>query len=157
MKKGFTLIELLVVVLIISILSAVALPQYTKTVEKSRIAEARIMLKNLHDAMRLLCLEEGAESHCGEGKYTTDDNPFTNMSITLPGEVYSCPEDFCFDTKNWQYYYDSYSFGANRIKNSKTAYYLSTSHPIENFEIYCRNDEENFCNSLCGSHNCILK
>ena len=55
-KKGFTLIELLVVVLIIGILSAVALPQYQKTVLKSRTAEAWTNLNALHKALSEYCL-----------------------------------------------------------------------------------------------------
>ena len=39
-NSGFNIIELVVVVVIIGILSALAIPQYTKTVERSRQSEA---------------------------------------------------------------------------------------------------------------------
>lgn len=59
MKKGFTLIEILAVVLIMGILTAVALPQYRKSVERSRLAEPLQMLPAIYDARDRLITEKG--------------------------------------------------------------------------------------------------
>lgn len=62
-KTGFTLLELLVVVLIIGILSAVALPQYTKTVERARAGEALINLQAFADAVNRFWLVNGTYNY----------------------------------------------------------------------------------------------
>lgn len=54
--RGFTLIELLVVVLIIGILASVAVPQYTKAVEKSRTAGVIQKVKSLQNSVDMYLL-----------------------------------------------------------------------------------------------------
>lgn len=58
-RKGFSLIELLVVVLIMGILASVALPQYFKSVEKGRAAEAINMLSAIASAEERYILKTG--------------------------------------------------------------------------------------------------
>ena len=73
-KKAFTLIELLVVVLIIGILAAVALPQYQKSVEKSKTAQARTLIASLVQAQDRYKMNNGSYAES-----------FSLLDIDLPG------------------------------------------------------------------------
>jgi len=46
-SRSFTLVELIIVIIIVGILAAVGISQYSKTVEKSRGAEARMIIGNI--------------------------------------------------------------------------------------------------------------
>lgn len=89
MKKGFTLIELLIVVLIIGILVAIALPQYEKSVEKSRMSEAVTNARAIFQANQRYYL--------ATGQYTTD---LRNLDIGIQGTSVGS----AINTKYFHYY-----------------------------------------------------
>lgn len=56
-KKGFTLIEVLMVVLIVGILASLAMPRYTKVVEKAKMSEAKTVLSAIRTAEGIYFME----------------------------------------------------------------------------------------------------
>ena len=87
-KKGFTLTELLTAVIIISILVVMAVPLYEKTIERSRMAEARTILNRLqaakHYTMEMMecdTYSTTASDHCPMMKHLNvafAENPNSN-------------------------------------------------------------------------------
>lgn len=110
-SAGFTLIELLVVVLIIGILSAVALPQYNKVVEKVRAREAV-------DALRTLATAEEAY-YLATGEHTLVLN---DLDISLPCKTRT---DSTCSNDDWRIsvyspYWSTKILGATRLKGPYT-------------------------------------
>ena len=78
-KNGFTLIELIMVMIILGILSAVAIPRYLETIEKSEIAAEDAIVDKL-----CVALENYAQHKMlTKGRRIWPENPFAAL-VTLP-------------------------------------------------------------------------
>ena len=86
MKRGFTLIELIIVIIIVGILAAVGISQYSLTVEKGRITEAKVRI----GVMRQLAHE-----------YWLNNQDMTNMQYN---DVDIGVDNSCSSTGFYRYY-----------------------------------------------------
>lgn len=108
MKKGFTLIELITVVIIIAIMAALALPQYTRFIERGQASTA----KNALNMVRK-----------GEAMYFTLESQYTNSMTDLAREV---PEILRLSTSNeWSY---AITLGTDNVTFTATATRLKGSY-----------------------------
>jgi len=72
-QDGFTLIELMVVIIIIGILVAIGIPQFTKTMETSKATDAASLVNLIAAANRNFALDHPSHKYAN-GQITTDCN-----------------------------------------------------------------------------------
>ncbi len=145
-KTGFTLIELLVVVLIIGILSAIALPQYTKAVEKARMTEAMTLLSSWRPLVEEYILSTGcnAGDEFGDCFVSWDCSDYYNVGPAVAGITVP---------KNKSYMeYDIRCQGNNiymTARNNKTGVDLSLNRYGKRWSATC-SDFDGYAHPLCS-------
>ena len=145
-NKGFTLIELLVVVLIIGILAAMAMPQYFKAVERSRMTEADTLLGSIAQAQRRKFLQRN--------KFTKD---YRGLDVSPKGATGSA-----YQTKanGFNVVLDGENFTEGKATATRTAATGSTLQYAYNLVRYYQSDNvtcegtntagQELCADFCG-------
>ena len=131
MKKGFTLIELLAVVLMVSILSAIAVPQYRRSIARSRVAEAKQNLPAIYDAAERWCME-----HPGETL-----SSFKLLDVSLKGKI-NASNGAYWDTPTFKYTFQA-SSGSNATAEMLSGKYSGTKVSYNGSTFSCTNPSGN--------------
>ena len=174
--SGFTLIELLVVVLIIGILAAIALPQYNKAVEKSRIAGAISVINSVAKGIEVYLLDNGGYPGRYESAGLSRSEYFVlygggldasskriETAIDIRGSL-RCEGSFCMDS-NFMYesictdstcWVDAYR--SADAYNGEGSYFLGMARrsSTNQWEYYCYYYDDfgqRACNTLQGQGN----
>ena len=157
---GFTLLETLIVVFIIVILFSIALPQYLKAVERSRMAQAVSLLANVAQAQEIKFIQLGhfisTYNGLGMGPRGASTDKYCTQSAQAASSYTSdaCGSEAGFvvrlspDTE-----YNEGKAQALRTGNSFLQYRYELERYYANYGTLCRALNENaeaLCADFCG-------
>lgn len=102
-KYGFTLVEILTAVVIVGILVTLAVPLYEKTIERSRMTEARAVLNRIQSAKRYAMGNMGCFAYSAEDAALGKCPQFQHLNIQFKNADGSQAEGLKFSSKAFCY------------------------------------------------------